>query len=543
MTAIPGSVAFDEYGRPFLILRDQDRQKRLTGVNAIKSHILAARNVANILKTSLGPKGLDKLMVSPDGDVTVTNDGATILKNMDVDHEIAKLMVQLSQSQDDEIGDGTTGVVVLAGALLDQAEQLLDKGIHPIRIADGFEMAAKCATEHLKKIIDDFEGSTEDLEPYVRIAMTSLGSKIINKCHRQMAEIAVNAVFAVLDPVTRDVNFELIKVEGKVGGRLEDTILVRGVVIDKDFSHPQMPKRLEDVKLAILTCPFEPPKPKTKHKLDVTSVDDYRALRDYEREKFTEMVKKVKEVGTTLAICQWGFDDEANHLLLQNELPAVRWVGGPEIELIAIATGGRIVPRFEELTPEKLGHAGVVRELTFGTTKDRMLVIEECKNSRAVTIFIRGGNKMIIEEAKRAIHDALCTVRNVIQNRKILYGGGAAEISCSLACADQANKISTLEQYAFNGFAEALEAVPMALAENSGLSPVDTLAEIKARQFAEKNPKLGVDCLNRGTADMKVQNVVETLSSKTQQILLATQLVKMILKIDDIRSPNGDELA
>ena len=539
MTAIPGSVAFDEYGRPFLILRDQDRQKRLTGVNAIKSHILAARNVANILKTSLGPKGLDKLMVSPDGDVTVTNDGATILKNMDVDHEIAKLMVQLSQSQDDEIGDGTTGVVVLAGALLDQAEQLLDKGIHPIRIADGFEMAAKCATEHLKKIIDDFEGSTEDLEPYVRIAMTSLGSKIINKCHRQMAEIAVNAVFAVLDPVTRDVNFELIKVEGKVGGRLEDTILVRGVVIDKDFSHPQMPKRLEDVKLAILTCPFEPPKPKTKHKLDVTSVDDYRALRDYEREKFTEMVKKVKDVGTTLAICQWGFDDEANHLLLQNELPAVRWVGGPEIELIAIATGGRIVPRFEELTPEKLGHAGVVRELTFGTTKDRMLVIEECKNSRAVTIFIRGGNKMIIEEAKRAIHDALCTVRNVIQNRKILYGGGAAEISCALACADQANKISTLEQYAFNGFAEALEAVPMALAENSGLSPVDTLAEIKARQFAEKNPKLGIDCLNRGTADMKVQNVVETLSSKTQQILLATQLVKMILKIDDIRSPNG----
>ncbi|XP_003703166.2 chaperonin containing TCP1 subunit 5 [Megachile rotundata] len=538
MTAIPGTVAFDEYGRPFIILRDQEKQKRLTGIDAIKSHILAARNVANILRTSLGPKGLDKLMVSSDGDVTVTNDGATILKNMDVDHEIAKLMVQLSQSQDDEIGDGTTGVVVLAGALLEQAEQLLDKGIHPIRIADGFEMAAKCATDHLKEIVDDFEGSTENLEPYIKIAMTSLGSKIINKCHRQMAEIAVNAVFAVLDPVSRDVNFELIKVEGKVGGRLEDTVLVRGVVIDKDFSHPQMPKRLEDVKLAILTCPFEPPKPKTKHKLDVTSVDDYRALREYEREKFTEMVKRIKDAGATLAICQWGFDDEANHLLLQNQLPAVRWVGGPEIELIAIATGGRIVPRFEELTPEKLGHAGIVRELTFGTTKDRMLVIEECKNSRAVTIFIRGGNKMIIEEAKRAIHDALCTVRNVITNQKILYGGGAAEISCALACADQANKISTLEQYAFRAFAEALEAVPMALAENSGLSPVDTLTTIKARQFLENNPCLGIDCLNRGTADMKVQNVVETLTSKTQQILLATQLVKMILKIDDIRSPN-----
>ncbi|CAK9812579.1 T-complex protein 1 subunit epsilon [Anthophora plagiata] len=538
MTAIAGTMAFDEYGRPFVIVRDQDRQKRLTGINAIKSHILAARNVANILKTSLGPKGLDKLMVSSDGDITVTNDGATILKNMDVDHEIAKLMVQLSQSQDDEIGDGTTGVVVLAGALLEQAEQLLDKGIHPIRIADGFEMAAKCATEHLNQIVDYFEITPDNLEPYIKIAMTSLGSKIINKCHRQMAEIAVNAVFAVLDPVANDVNFELIKVEGKVGGRLEDTVLVRGVVIDKDFSHPQMPKRLEDVKLAILTCPFEPPKPKTKHKLDVTSVEDYRALRDYEREKFIEMVKKVKDCGTTLAICQWGFDDEANHLLLQNELPAVRWVGGQEIELIAIATGGRIVPRFEELTPEKLGHAGVVRELTFGTTKDRMLVIEECKNSRAVTIFIRGGNKMIIEEAKRAIHDALCTVRNVIKNRQILYGGGASEISCALACSAKANKIGTMKQYAFRAFAEALEAVPMALAENSGLSPVDTIADIKARQLTENNHTLGVDCLNRGTSDMKAQNVIETLTSKSQQILLATQLVKMILKIDDIRSPS-----
>lgn len=537
MTAFPGTVAFDEYGRPFIILRDQEKQKRLTGIDAIKSHIMAARNVANILKTSLGPKGLDKLMVSSDGDVTVTNDGATILKNMDVDHEIAKLMVQLSQSQDDEIGDGTTGVVVLAGALLEQAEQLLDKGIHPIRIADGFEMAAKCATDHLKTITEQFPGNLDNLEPYIEIAMTSLGSKIINRCHRQMAEIAVNAVLAVYDPVACDVNFELIKIEGKVGGRLEDTVLVRGVVIDKDFSHPQMPKRLENVKLAILTCPFEPPKPKTKHKLDVTSVEDYKALREYEREKFTQMVKLVKDAGTTLAICQWGFDDEANHLLLQNDLPAVRWVGGPEIELIAIATGGRIVPRFEELTPEKLGHAGVVRELSFGTTKDKMLVIEECKNSRAVTIFIRGGNKMIIEEAKRAIHDALCTVRNVLKDTKILYGGGAPEISCALACAAQADKISTLEQYAFRAFAEALEAVPMALAENSAFSPVDMIAKVKALQIAEKNPTLGIDCLYRGTADMKEQNVIETLTSKTQQIALATQLVKMILKIDDVRSP------
>ncbi|XP_012274191.1 T-complex protein 1 subunit epsilon [Orussus abietinus] len=542
MTAIPGSIAFDEYGRPFIILRDQEKQKRLTGNDAIKSHILAARSIANILRTSLGPKGLDKLMVSSDGDVTVTNDGATILKNMDVDHEIAKLMVQLSQSQDDEIGDGTTGVVVLAGALMEQAEQLLDKGIHPIRIADGFELAAQCAVKHLNSIAEAFPVNPKDLEPLIKTALTTLGSKIINKCHRQMAEIAVNAVMAVADLEKRDVNFELIKVEGKVGGRLEDTILVKGVVIDKDFSHPQMPKRLENVKLAILTCPFEPPKPKTKHKLDVTSVEDYKALREYEREKFTEMVTKVKEAGATLAICQWGFDDEANHLLLQQQLPAVRWVGGPEIELIAIATGGRIVPRFEELTPDKLGYAGLVKELTFGTTKDRMLVIEECKNARAVTIFIRGGNKMIIEEAKRSLHDALCAVRNLVTDERIVYGGGASEISCALACAAHADKVSTLEQYAFRAFSDALEAIPMALAENAGLSSVDSLAEAKARQLTENNPALGIDCMNRGTSDMKVQNVIESLKSKIQQILLATQLVKMILKIDDVRSPSDGDM-
>lgn len=511
----------------------------MTGIDALKSHILAARSVASILSTSLGPKGLDKLMVSPDGDITVTNDGATILKMMDVEHQIAKLMVQLSQSQDDEIGDGTTGVVVLAGALLEKAEYLLDKGIHPIRVADGYELAAKKAIENLDKIAEEYPVDMNNLEPLILTAMTTLGSKIINRCHRQMAEIAVNAVMAVADMVTRDVNFELIKVEGKVGGKLEDTMLVKGVVVDKDFSHPQMPKELKDVKMAILTCPFEPPKPKTKHKLEVGTVEEYHALHKYEQQQFVDMVDKVKAAGANLAICQWGFDDEANHLLLQKELPAVRWVGGPEIELIAIATGGRIVPRFEELSPEKLGTCGRVHELTFGTTKDRMLVIEECPNTKAVTIFIRGGNKMIIEEAKRSIHDALCVVRNLVRNNKIVYGGGAAEISCALAVSEEADKISTLEQYAFRAFADALESIPLALAENSGLSPIHTLADCKARQVTEKNPSLGIDCSHKGTSDMKEQHVIETLHSKKQQILLATQLVKMILKIDDIRT-HGD---
>lgn len=323
----------------------------------------------------------------------------------------------------------------------------------------------------------------------------------------------------------------------QVGGRLEDTMLVKGVVIDKTMSHPQMPKELRNVKLAILTCPFEPPKPKTKHKLDVTSGEDYKLLRQYEAEKFAQMVAQVKDAGTTLAICQWGFDDEANHLLLQQKLPAVRWVGGPEIELIAIATGGRIVPRFEELSAAKLGSAGLVREITFGTTKDRMLVIEECSNSRAVTILVRGGNAMLVAEAKRSLHDALCVVRSLVQEPRIVYGGGAAEIACSLAVAKEADQLATLEQYAFRAFAEALECIPMALAENSGLNSVNALAEVKSKQASTGDAALGIDCMHLGVNNMREQHVIESLRSKRQQLILATQLVKMILKIDDVRQP------
>lgn len=540
MSAV-GTLAFDEYGRPFIIIKDQDKKSRVSGLDALKQHILAAKAVSNTLRTSLGPNGLDKMMVNQDGEVTVTNDGATILSMMDVEHQVAKLMVELSKSQDDEIGDGTTGVVVLAGALLEQAEQLLDRGIHPIRIADGYSQAARVAVEHLDKIGDSFPVDPSNIEPLIQTAMTTLGSKVITRCHRQMAEIAVNAILTVADMERKDVDFELIKVEGKVGGKLEDTQLIKGVVVDKEFSHPQMPKVVQDAKLAVLTCPFEPPKPKTKHKLDVTSVEDYKALQKYEKDKFIEMITQIKQTGANLAICQWGFDDEANHLLLQNELPAIRWVGGPEIELIAIATGGRIVPRFSELTPEKLGFAGIVREVSFGTTKDRMLIIEQCKNSRAVTIFIRGGNKMIIEEAKRSLHDALCVIRNLIRDHRVVYGGGAAEISCALAVNEAADKCPSLEQYAMRAFADALEVIPMSLAENSGMNPIQTMAEVRARQLKESNPALGIDCMRNGTSDMKQQHVIETLIGKKQQISLATQVVKMILKIDDIRKPGEIE--
>eukprot|EP01059_Diplonema_ambulator_P029235 TRINITY_DN484_c0_g1_i1.p1 TRINITY_DN484_c0_g1~~TRINITY_DN484_c0_g1_i1.p1 ORF type:complete len:534 (+),score=236.01 TRINITY_DN484_c0_g1_i1:46-1647(+) len=525
------ALTFDEYGRPFLILKEESKE-RVRGVEAQKDNIQAARTLANVLKTSLGPRGMDKMMVSPDGEVTVTNDGATIMDSMDVANPIAKLIVDLSKSQDDEIGDGTTGVVVLAGALLEQAEILLDKGIHGTRIAEGFEKACEIACEHLKSISDTIEVGAKDA--LRQTARSTLNSKIINKYRDHMADICVDAVMAVADLERKDVNLDLIKIESKTGGRLEETQLVHGIVLDKEISHPQMPKEIKDAKIAILTCPFEPPKPKTKHKVDIETVEQYKELHKIEQEYFTKQVQLCKDSGATLIICQWGFDDEANYLLLKNDLPAVRWVGGVEIELLAIATGGRIVPRFEELSKEKLGTAGSVREVSFGTTKDRMMFIENCSNSKAVTVFIRGGNKMIIEEAKRSIHDAICMVRNLVRDNRIVYGGGSAEISCSIAVEDAADEISSEEQYAIRAFAAALDAVPITLAENSGLNGVVTLSGVKAEQQKSKVHSLGIDCMERGTCNMKDQLVYETLHGKTQQLRLATQVVKMILKIDDV---------
>lgn len=502
---------------------------------------MAAKSVANIVRTSLGPRGLDKILISPDGDITISNDGATIMSQMAIENQIGKLLVELSRSQDDEIGDGTTGIVVLAGALLEQAEELLDRGIHPIRIADGYERACQIAVSHLDSVSDVIPWNKDDTSDLFKCAKTSLGSKIVNKCHDQFAQMAVDAILAVADLERKDVDFELIKVEGRVGGELANSALVRGVVIDKDFSHPQMPKEVKDAKIAILTCPFEPPKPKTKHKLDITTVKEFEELQKYERETFEDMIKQVKDCGATVVACQWGFDDEANSLLLQHKLPAIRWVGGPEIELLAIATNGRIVPRFEDLKGEKLGTAGIVREISFGTTNESMIVVEDCANSKAVTLLVRGGNKMIVDEAKRSLHDAMCVVRNLIVDNRVVYGGAAAEISCSIAVEKEADQVSSIEQYAMRSFSRALDAVPMALAENSGLPPIETLSYVKSEQVKQGKGSLGVDCMNTGVIDMKEQFVFDPLISKRQQYLLATQLVKMILKIDDVIVHKADE--
>ncbi|KAJ4462774.1 putative T-complex protein 1 subunit epsilon [Paratrimastix pyriformis] len=531
-------VFYDEYGNPFIVLREQDKKQRITGVEAIKENIQACLYLYNTIRTSFGPKGMDKALVSKDGDVTVSNDGRTILDHMEVENQAARMLVELSKSMDDEVGDGTTGVVILAGSLLEQALPLINKGIHPIRIADGFEMACQHACQYMETISDRLEFTKDNIAPLYVPATSCLSSKIVNRHGTKMARIAVEAVLDVADLDRRDVNFDHIKIETKVGGRLEDTELVQGLMLDKGISHPQMRKEIRDARIAVLTCPFECPKPKTKYKVEIDSAAKYQQLAQQERDYFHRMVQLVKQSGANLVLCQWGFDDEANHLLMQADLPAVRWVGGLELELVAMATGARIVPRFEDLTPEKLGHAALVREVNFGTSgKEEMLSIEGCANTQAVTVFIRGGNKMLLEEAKRSLHDAMCVTRNLIRDNRIIYGGGAAEVACSLHISHMADQVGTIEQYALRAFADALDAVPVALAENSGLPPIETLARVKAAQVREHNPRLGVDCMETGNMDMRTHGVFETLLAKKEQYLLATQVVRMILKIDDILKP------
>merc|ERR1719321_783422 len=379
--------------------------------------------------------------------------------------------------------------------MLEQAMELIEKGIHPLRIAYGYERACEVAVKRVAEIAREIDLQADDKLALRKAATTALGSKVVSSRKEQLAKICVDSVLQVADLEHKDVNFDLIKVEGKVGGKLEDTQLISGIIVDKDFSHPQMPKIVKDAKMAILTCPFEPPKPKTKHKLDIRTAEDYKKLHENEQKYFRDQIKCIKDSGANRAICQWGFDDEANHLLYQNKMPAVRWVGGVELELIAIATGGRIVPRFEELSADKLGKAGCVKEITFGTTKDVMLIIEECANSKAVTVLVRGGNQMVVDEAKRCIHDANCCVRNLIRDPRVVPGGGASEMAACLAIQAAADAEETLDQYTMRGFASSLDVIPMALAENSGLNPIASMAAVKAKQAESQDSWHGVDCM------------------------------------------------
>ncbi|HDD64228.1 MAG: thermosome subunit [Thermoprotei archaeon] len=515
---------------PVLLLKEGTT--RTVGRDARRTNILAARIIAETLASSLGPRGMDKLLVDSFGSATITGDGATILKEMDVQHPAAKMLVEVAKAQDDEVGDGTTSVVVLAGEFLKNAEELLDSDIHPTIITEGYERAL----EYLLKEIDKIAVKVDPLDVNVlkEVAKTALSSKVVAQYKDFLADLAVKAVLQVVektDDGKYKVDLDNIKIEKKKGESIEETMLINGIVLDKEVVHPGMPKRVENAKIALINAPLEIEKPEWTAKINITNPEQLRAFLDQEAALLKKMVDKIAEVGANVVITQKGIDDLAQHFLAKRGILAVRRVKKSDMEKLAKATGARIVTSIEDLTPEDLGYAGLVEERK--VADDKMVFVEECKNPKAVTILVRGGAEHIVDETERALHDALCVIRNVVQEPKIVAGGGAIEIELARRLKEFAKSLGSKEQLAVEAYAEALEKIPTILAQNAGIEPVDAIVELRNRH--EKGEVWsGVDVINGKISDMMKLNIIEPAIVKKQTIKSATEAAIMILRIDDI---------
>ncbi|MEM2341517.1 MAG: thermosome subunit beta [Candidatus Bathyarchaeia archaeon] len=516
-------------GIPVLILKEGSTRSR--GKEAQHNNIMAARVIAEAVKSSLGPRGMDKMLVDSLGDITITSDGKTILDEMEVEHPAAKMMVEVAKTQDKEVGDGTTTAVVVAGELLTKAEELLNKNVHPTVIIDGYKKAADKALEVLEKIAIPIDPT--DKEALKKIAMTSMASKLVSENREHLANIAVDAVLHVAQKIGDQYKVDLddILVQKKPGESITDTALIKGMVLDKEVVHPGMPKRVEKARIALLDCPLEIEKTEFDAKINIETPEQMEAFIREEENMLRNMVEKIKRAGANVVICQKGIDDMAQHFLARERILAVRRAKKSDMEKLAKATGGRIVTNLDDLKPEDLGYAELVEERKIG--EDKMVFIEGCKDPRAVAILIRGGTERVVDEAERSIHDALCVVRDVVQEPKILAGGGAPEIEVARALKEYASSLSGREQLAAQSFAEAIEVVPTALAENAGLDPIDILSELRARH--EKGEIwAGVDVFGGKVKDMRELDVYEPLAVKRQVIKSATEAATMILKIDDV---------
>ncbi|MCD6154483.1 MAG: TCP-1/cpn60 chaperonin family protein [Candidatus Verstraetearchaeota archaeon] len=517
-------------GQPVLLLKEGT--SRSVGRDALRSNILAARILSETVRSSLGPRGMDKMLVDSFGDIVVTNDGATILKEMDVQHPAAKMMVEVAKAQDDEVGDGTTTSVVLAGELLKKAEELLLQNVHPTIIIEGYKKAMDKALEIIDEIAVTIDPT--DKETLKKAGLTTLYSKaLIIGSIDKLTQMAVNAVLQVAEKKDGKwaVDIDNIKVEKKEGESLNDTALIYGIVLDKEVVHPGMPKRVENAKIALLNCPIEVEKTEISAKINITSPEQMRAFLEQETEILKKIVEKIAETGANVVICQKGIDDVAQHFLAKKKILAVRRVKESDMAKIAKATGARIVTSIDDLKPEDLGEAKRVEERKVG--EDKMVFIEECKNPKAVTILIRGGSKHLIDEAERSIHDVLCVTRNLIREPRIVAGGGAPEAEVAHRIRDWARTLKGKEQLAALKFADALEVVPLTLAENAGLDPVDIMVDLRARH--ENNEKwAGIDVVKGKVADMWSKGILEPASVKKQAIKSGTEAAIMILRIDDV---------
>ncbi|TMI12075.1 thermosome subunit [Candidatus Bathyarchaeota archaeon] len=526
-------------GQQVIILREGTSRSR--GQDALKANIMAAKIIAESVRSSLGPKGMDKMLVDGFGDVTITNDGATILDEMEVQHPAAKMMVEVAKTQDDEVGDGTTTSVVVAGELLKKAEELIDQGIHPTVIVDGYRQASNRALEVLDQIaikIDPIDKAT-----LRKVAEVSLASKILAEDKEAMAELAVNAILQVAEktPDGYKVDIDDVKVEKKPGESLTDTALIKGIVLDKEIVHPGMPKRVEDAKIALVDAPLEVEKTEFDAKINIENPEQMKAFLDEEEKMLKDMTDKISGSGANVLLCEKGIDDVAQHYLAKKGILAVRRVKQSDMEKLVKATGGKVVSNVNDLRAEDLGFAKLVEERK--VADDKMTFVEGSKNPKAVTILVRGGSERLVDEAERAIHDALCVVRDVVLDPRVVGGGGAPEAEVARRLREHAQKLSGKEQLAVIAFGEALETLPTALAENAGLDPIDILVQLRV---AHEKGQLwaGVDVNESKVADLKERGILEPLGVKVQVIKSAAEAAGMILKIDDViaaakSSPSG----
>ncbi|AFK50470.1 Thermosome subunit alpha [Thermogladius calderae 1633] len=521
------------YGIPVLILKEGSQ--RTVGREALRANIMAARALAEVLKTSLGPRGLDKMLVDSFGDVTVTNDGATIVKEMEVQHPAAKLLVEVAKAQDAEVGDGTTSAVVLAGALLRKAEELLDQNIHPTIIIEGYTKALKEALRILDEIALKVDPS--DRETLKKVVTTTIASKYIGGplVSEKLTNMAIDAALTVAEKKPDGIyefRVDDVKIEKKKGGNVLDTQLVYGIVLDKEVVHPGMPRRVENAKIALLDAALEVEKPEITAKINITSPELMNAFIEEEARILRDMVEKIASTGANVVITQKGIDEVAQHFLAKKGILAVRRVKRSDLEKLERATGGKIVSSVRDLKPEDLGYAALVEERRVGN--DKMVFVEGCKNPKAVTILVRGASDMVLDEIERSLKDALNVLRNVLRVPKIVPGGGATEIAVALKLRDYAAKIGGKEQLAIEAFASALEEIPLILAETAGLDPLETL--MKLRQYhSEGKVNAGIDVINGVVReDMSSISVVEPLLVKNSMIKTAAEAAVTILKIDDI---------
>ena len=516
---------------PIVLLKEGTTETN--GKDAKKNNITAAKTVAELVRSSLGPRGMDKMLVSPIGDVTITNDGATILKEIDVEHPAAKMMVEISKTTDNEVGDGTTSTVVLAGSLLEKAEELIDKNVHPTVVVEGFKKANTKAIDILRGTAVKVD--VEDKDFLNNLAITSMASKMVSTDAQYLSKIVVDSVLSISDKTSANkvkVDIDNIKVEKKSGGSINDTQIINGILLDKEVVHGGMPKRVENAKIALISSPLEIEKTEFDAKLNINSPEQMQRFLDEENRMLKSMVDKLSSVGANVILCQKGINDIAQHYLAKSGIIAVRRIKESDISKVSEATGARIVANIDEISPDDLGSADLVEERKVET--DKWVFVEGCKNPKAVSVLIRGGSQRVVDEAERSVHDAIMVVKDVVEYPYAVVGGGASEAMVSQQIREWSSSLSGRFQLAVEKFADSIKTIPLVLAENAGMDVIDTHVQIRAKTTNAAKPKYGIDVLNSKVADVAAKDIYEPLAVKEQVINAATEAACMILRIDDV---------